>query len=131
MIHFFLLIQICPDHGKPLLFGHERVVIGNVRYRRRSVRQLLETMVQKEMGNDFRGHMAVVSGMGCHDMSQDMNRDLNRLALGSEEVKPKQDEAEQGLCITGTDGSLFPISRGSPLEEIPLWLEIFIFGIGA
>ncbi len=83
-------------------------------------------MVEKEIGNGFRWHIAMVSGMGSHNVSKDMNSHANELASCRVKVETMQDEAEEGLGILLVQSTHLSIGRCIPLKEIALWTQICI-----
>src|SRR5712692_5000798 len=131
MVHLLLLIEVSPNHGKTLLFGHERVVLRHLRQRRYSSSEFAEAVVQKKMGDHFWRDMPVVPGVCGHDVTQDMEPYTNRLPLRGVQVKAMQHKAKERLSIIRSD-TCGPLSRqGIPLKQIAFWTQVFSFGVTA
>src|SRR5579859_5460898 len=123
-----MFVQVCTNDGKPLFLSHLEIVIGDVSGSGRLTSQCLQAMMQEEMGNRFSWHVTILACVCGHHMSQHMHGDANGVSLGSVQVQPMQDEAQQGLHIRDAENPMGPVRRGGPLKQVLFWLEMFVLG---
>src|SRR5712692_9001651 len=72
-IYLFLFIKIATNDSEPLLFGHLEIVGRDLSHRWSTKVELLEPMMEEEMGNGFSGDVTILSCMCRHHMSQEMS----------------------------------------------------------
>src|SRR6266568_4859202 len=129
MVHLLLLIEVCPNHGKTLLFGHERVVLRNLRQRRGPSGEFAEAVVQEKVGDHFWRDLPIVTGVRGHDVTHDMDPNTNRLSLSGVKVKAVQHKAQERLSVIRSD-TRGPLSRQSiPLKQVAFRTQMLPFGI--